>query len=370
MQKMSKLFDILLYSICIIVTLLVCSKIILKEETKIPISIGYVFSGSMEPTIRTYDGYILIKANEYRKNDIITFKPKALKEKYVTHRIVDISVKGEFTTKGDNNLSTDQEFGEPLVNNSQVIGKVLSIKGKPLTIPYVGIISNKLNLIAKRYNIFMLLSIILIIYTVEYLIKYCFIHKQIKHKNLKLKNISKYLDPIFAFSFILLFINAVIIGLTVKSWIPDKISYIVVSTKGLSSPMPGEKLTKTISLENNTFVPFLTVFEYGSNTISVVPNQLKLSPKQIDEYTVTLVAPDKIGVYTEEINKKVYPDVLPQSWFDFLYDKSSMLPLIVIFLPCLSINICLFVWWHKRWIIGKSRIYEWLIPIRSALREI
>ena len=66
---------------------------------KLPFGLWYVHSDSMQPEIKTDDGYILIRSKEYTLNDIITFKPQVLKDKYITHRIIDITDDGKFITK-------------------------------------------------------------------------------------------------------------------------------------------------------------------------------------------------------------------------------------------------------------------------------
>jgi len=95
-----------------------------------------VQSGSMEPTVKTGSLVIVRPENQYKKNDIITFKSRPdadIKNPglLITHRIVEIKDdKGEvfFTTKGDANESPDME-ARPV---GSVLGKVV------FTIPYLG----------------------------------------------------------------------------------------------------------------------------------------------------------------------------------------------------------------------------------------
>lgn len=95
-----------------------------------------VQSGSMEPTVKTGSLVIVQPENQYKKNDIITFKSRPDADirnpgLLITHRIVDIKEdKGEvfFTTKGDANNAPDME-SRPAGN---VLGKVV------FSIPYLG----------------------------------------------------------------------------------------------------------------------------------------------------------------------------------------------------------------------------------------
>lgn len=88
-----------------------------------------VYSGSMEPAIKTGSIVVVVPAEKYRENDVITFSnnPKAnLKDvkNTTTHRVVSVEeVAGQtiFLTKGDANPSGDR--GQ--VAASSVLGKVI-----------------------------------------------------------------------------------------------------------------------------------------------------------------------------------------------------------------------------------------------------
>lgn len=78
-----------------------------------------VVSGSMEPTI--YKGDMIIintKENDYKENDIITFRGK--EGEFVTHRIISINDK-TMITKGDNNNTEDDP-----TNMSNIVGKYVT----------------------------------------------------------------------------------------------------------------------------------------------------------------------------------------------------------------------------------------------------
>ena len=158
MSKVLTIKKILYYFLMVLCALIVFIKFMNLNE-KLPFGLWYVHSDSMQPEIKTDDGYILIRSKEYTLNDIITFKPQVLKDKYITHRIIDITDDGKFITKGDYNVSTDQEGGEPPIGIEQIVGKVLVINEKPIVIPHLGTISRKINEIVEGLNIFKLLSL-------------------------------------------------------------------------------------------------------------------------------------------------------------------------------------------------------------------
>lgn len=368
MKKLAKFKNMMFY-----IFMAICIAFIFSQlkgmDDKLPFGLWYVYSGSMEPTIKTDDGYILISAKEYYVNDIITFKPKVLSDKYVTHRIVEADENGRFITRGDHNQSTDQEIGEPSICKDQIIGKAFMIRNRPIIIPYLGIISKKLNGIIASINIFILISIGISIYVVVYIIDTFYTrNKRSKNKRIRVLDIAPYFDPVFFTLCVILFSNIIFIGITLKSWNPDKISYVVVNTKGISSPLPGERFRHKMNLENLTFLPFVSVLEPEKDSTEVNPKKLILPSKQNKEYTLSIEAPEKIGYYIEKINKHTYPDVLPGKWLDFMYSKSKILPLIAIFSPGILLKILLFVWWLKRWQIGRRKVMEWLIPLMNIVK--
>lgn len=101
-----------------------------------PVQISYVTSDSMAPTIEPDGGYVLVPAGAVEAGDVITFY-SAERGSYVTHRAMRVTDDG-IVTKGDNNPSTDQAAGYPLVERSAVSGQVLTLGGGPLVVPHVG----------------------------------------------------------------------------------------------------------------------------------------------------------------------------------------------------------------------------------------
>lgn len=145
-------------------------RFIYKDTEKAPMSLWYVYSESMEPTIMTNDGFILVRSKTYKTGDIITFKPKALEQPFVTHRITGLTMNEEYITKGDNNIMTDQQGGEPPIHHDQVIGKALCILDKPVILPKLGLISQKVQKIIPKLNIFIIISIIILVYALGFVL--------------------------------------------------------------------------------------------------------------------------------------------------------------------------------------------------------
>ncbi len=101
-----------------------------------PLQISYVSSDSMSPTIDTNEGYVLVPVDTVQSGDVITFYSDE-RATYVTHRATQVTPDG-IVTKGDGNPSTDQASGYPLVQPSDVSGKLLTVGGSLVVIPFLG----------------------------------------------------------------------------------------------------------------------------------------------------------------------------------------------------------------------------------------
>lgn len=81
-------------------------------------SVFNVATGSMEPTIKQNDIVVVKMTDQYKADDIITFKKDG---SYITHRIVAIN-ENNIITKGDANNANDLA-----IDKKAVLGKVIKI---------------------------------------------------------------------------------------------------------------------------------------------------------------------------------------------------------------------------------------------------
>ena len=103
--------------------------------------LAYVYSNSMEPLIHVNDAFIVLPAQRLHVGDIIMYRPVVLQAPYITHRIIGFGDYG-YITKGDNAAYKDQDSAEPQVRPDRVIGRVLTINGRPVVIPGFGRLSS------------------------------------------------------------------------------------------------------------------------------------------------------------------------------------------------------------------------------------
>ena len=136
----------ILNSILIIITILIIifnlcilyNREILKQDTvKV---FGYsafiIISGSMEPTINVDDLIIIKEENNYKEQEIVTYKSN--KNSIITHRIIRIENDLVYT-KGDSNNTEDEpikvsQIQGKLVYKINGFGKVVTILSSPIGI--------------------------------------------------------------------------------------------------------------------------------------------------------------------------------------------------------------------------------------------
>jgi signal peptidase len=115
---MSKVLKKIIDIILVLIIILLVGYFALRLTDKI--RIYKVETGSMEDKIHAGDYILLLKRNNYKIGDVVTYQTNGY---FVTHRIVKMD-NDKVTTKGDaNNLEDDE------INISQIEGKVIYCGG-------------------------------------------------------------------------------------------------------------------------------------------------------------------------------------------------------------------------------------------------
>ena len=111
---MKKVLSIILIVICLgILIVNVCS---IFGVSIFGFRLLKVASGSMEPTLPINSLILIKECNEYKENDIVTYKDNG---GYTTHRVLQAK-QYSFITKGDANTTLDKEIAK-----DDVVGKVI-----------------------------------------------------------------------------------------------------------------------------------------------------------------------------------------------------------------------------------------------------
>lgn len=106
-----------------------------------PVLLSFVETGSMEPTIQTGDGFVVLPpavTGGATSGDVVVFDARELEGGgLTTHRIVDETADG-YVTQGDANPFPDQDGSEPPVSDDQIVAVAWQPNGEVVTIPQLG----------------------------------------------------------------------------------------------------------------------------------------------------------------------------------------------------------------------------------------
>lgn len=111
---MNKVLKVISNIVLIILIIILSLYVLLRFTNKI--CIYEVMSGSMETGIHKGDYLIVLKEDNYKKDDVITYMKDGY---YITHRIVEING-NKVITKGDANNSKDEE-----ISKEDIVGKYI-----------------------------------------------------------------------------------------------------------------------------------------------------------------------------------------------------------------------------------------------------
>jgi len=124
-----------------VVLVAIAAVMVIGELLGQPFLLGYVATGSMEPTLAVGDGYVAMPpllAGGIDSGDVITYEAQSIDGGGpTTHRVVNQTAQG-YITQGDANSFTDQDAGEPPVTDTQIYAVVLQVDGEVVVLPSIG----------------------------------------------------------------------------------------------------------------------------------------------------------------------------------------------------------------------------------------
>ncbi|ADD04905.1 peptidase S26 domain protein [Natrialba magadii ATCC 43099] len=298
-----------------------------------PILFGFVETGSMEPTIDTGDGFVAVPTaltGSPEPGDVVVFEAEEIEDgELTTHRIVEETDHG-YTTQGDANPFTDQDNGEPPVQDGQIVATAWELGGEPVTIPSLGTAIMTAGSALERVQIWLattlgirslldssglalvLLGLSIGLYVVETIRERS---AQQAESSLAQPDSSPDLDPRYlCLGFALL----VVVGATAAMVVPAGThSYNVVSADFDSEqPLVVERGTTdelTHPLPNAGYVPVISYVESGSEHVALESNREAVGPQSTGEIEVAISAPDETGYYPAYVTEYRYLHVLPAS---------------------------------------------------------
>jgi len=303
-----------------------------------PILLGYVATGSMEPTMDAGDGFVAIPnavTGDVQEGDVVVFQARELHDGgLTTHRVVG-ETEGGYITKGDANPFTDQDGGEPPVTDGQIVAKALQINGEVVTIPYLGTLVMGIQGVALAAanavtSVFGMattssngLGSMLVAIGVALLGFGTLLDRLGPARRETTRRRSR--ENVLAFWTVLGLILLVFVTLATAAMVVPSgtYEYGLISTESpTDDPQiiePGATTELTRSVNNAGYLPVVVVHEAESNGISADPGWQTIGIRGHSETTVRLSAPKEPGEYTRSLGEYRYLAVLPPSLLVWLH---------------------------------------------------
>jgi signal peptidase len=313
----------------------------------------YVYSNSMEPLIRVNDAFLVWPIKNLKTGDIVMYRPVVLKASYITHRIIATGETG-FITKGDNAPYQDQESGEPEVTIDRIIGKVVTVNGKPLVIPGLGKLASTVQSGIGAYV--RVLSVIFLIAGV--LLSVIGGRKSVRklkpRRRLRLRNVYKAISITAAVIIIL----SIYLGSRVT-----RVEYLVSEYPGDVGNQIEVNKEDILRMEvlNNGFFPEWVVMT-GIAPISVLKGPEYVLPRSRGRAVLRVSPQRETGIYQGYVQVWHYPILLPRVLILFLH---AIHPLLAIIMEGLALGVYSMLFFK---ILEHIHGFEGFIPLR-AIRD-
>ena len=315
-----------------------------------PVLLGFVETGSMEPTIETGDGFVAIPSavtGEPAVGDVVVFDAEEIEGgELTTHRIVDETERG-YITQGDANPFTDQDSNEPPVQDGQIVATVLQLNGDVITIPNLGTavmtvgdgLERGQRWLATTFGIqrvlgttglaYLLLGISVGLYAIETVRER---GEPTFDSSLERGDETPAVTArMLAGGCALLVVVAAGAAMVAPAGTQ---SYDVISAEFDSEqPLVIERGTTDevpYVVRNGGFVPVVSYVEPGSDNVDVESGSTVVGPREGNEIPIAITAPEETGYYPAYVTEYRYLHVLPRPVIDALYDVHPWVPFVAI----------------------------------------
>ena len=313
-----------------------------------PVLLGFVETGSMEPTLHPGDGFIAVPAalsDDIEEGDVIVFDAQQLNGGgLTTHRVVEVTDEG-YVTKGDANPVRDQDGAEPPVQRNQIEATALQVGGEVVVIPNLGtvvigvqdgisgiqrwlaIATGSRSLLGTRGLAYLLFGTGIFAYAVSAL----YARGQEREDRKRVRDDGAIDTRLLLVGLTVVLVLTATVGMTLGGGTQE---FSVVSSTS-DGPGPGvipvgESENVTYTVPGSGVMPAVVFLEPGSDRVSVTPTELYVPGGERANATVTLNAPESTGDYYLSLTEYRYPGVLPRETIRSLYRVHPWLPILVI----------------------------------------
>jgi len=312
-----------------------------------PVLLGFVETGSMQPTLDPGDGFVAVPAaiaGEVEPGDVVVYRAETIQGGgLTTHRVVETTDRG-FVTRGDDNPFTDQDGGEPPVKRAQIVAVVWQPTGTVLAIPGVGTLVTGTQdvltaiqqgltrllgtntLLGTQGLVYLLLALSLLGYAADVVFENSERPRR-RSRSRESGTSARLLMGAFA--------AAVVLAATVTMVAPSgSQGFGVVSSErdspGIDVIERGGTESTTYVLGNGGAVPMVTYLEPATDGVDVQPRTVVIPGQETVNATLTLSAPPETGYYRRFVSEHRYLFVLPEPTIRALYEVHPWLPILAI----------------------------------------
>jgi signal peptidase len=332
-----------------VVVLLAAVSLVAGQALGYPVGLGYVRTGSMEPTMQPGDGFVAIPsdvAGDVEPGDVIVFRAEELHGGgLTTHRVVRETDRG-YVTRGDANPFTDQSNEEPPVKDAQIVAVAWQVGGTVVVIPHlgdaVGVVRGTLETVQRTLASLLgtrallgtqgLAYLFFALSTLYYLLAAWREDGRGRRSVERETGRDTGLDPRLVVGAITLLLVAGATAPMVAQSGTER--YSVVSAE-FDSERPtvvrtGDSSTVRYPVGNGGLVPIVSYVEPASEGVATEPGRVEVGPRSVANVSVTLQAPPETGYYRRFVVEHRYLALLPTATIDALYRVHPWAPVVAV----------------------------------------
>ena len=314
-----------------------------------PVLLGFVETGSMQPTLDAGDGFVAVPsavAGSPEPGDVVVFRAEELHGGgLVTHRVAGVTEQG-YITRGDANDAIDQQTGEPPVKDAQIVAHALQLDGEVVAVPQLQLVITGAQSVLETVNLVLetLFGIgaritterlPYIVFALSVLLYGVSVWRERSHRALsrdRSRNAGTDVHRIMLFlvAFIVITATGVMIlpagsaqyGVVATQSLPDGGSGGVVEVGGSTE--------KAINVPNAAALPVVVYLEPGSSSTRLQQDELYIESGEVKTTTAEFQVPTETGYHRYYVIQHRYIAILPQSSIRALYDLHPWLPIVAI----------------------------------------
>jgi|AntDeeMetagen134_2_1112570.scaffolds.fasta_scaffold00444_10 signal peptidase len=313
-----------------------------------PVLFSFVETGSMQPTLDPGDGFIAIPtalAGDVGIGDVVTFDAQEIEGGgLTTHRVVEETERG-YVTRGDNNPFTDQDAGEPVVQDADIVAVALSVGGSVVVIPHLGTVAMTIqsgfasvqtwlavtlgvrSLQGTQGLAYLIFGLSMVAYVADW-----FLSRNSRETRQRDRSRD---DGISVFAVVAVLALVLMATATAAMVVPAGTQEYGVVSAEFESENPtvierGTSQELEYVVPNAGLVPVYAYVTPASPGVEVAPQRLRVGSRGEASTTVTLTAPPETGYYRLFVTEHRYLAVLPPGVVDELYGVHPWAPLVAI----------------------------------------